>query len=568
MTPLLSPGSFSHRALALLLAWLMVVSPRAMLVADDSAKGQDHAKAEVAAMAKLLPGAAALLVIKPMQILRSPLAQGLPYEVLQAASMKETGLDPLEMQSLVIAGAPPDQGSPSYAVRATFRGPIELKPGQATAHTQEGTLKGKTYWQSQEMMAPSFYSPDAKTLVAAPDFTLRSALETPEDGNGALSPFMAKCLKAVGKDDMYLAADLATIRPFILMGLAFATDIPPELAPLKALPELLAGLEFRCNLTQKQPTELVFTANDEKAADKIIALVESMKKLAAEKSRQASEQLLASSDPVEQAMGRYQERVTKLSQEQFKLQREGDKIVLFRLDASNPDTTTVLVMTAITGTLVALLLPAIAAARDAARRTCSMNNVRQIEIGLLQYEADHACLPAYANFDTNGKPLLSWRVHVLPYLGENELYEAFHLDEPWDSQHNKKLIPRMPALFRNPTSQVPADAGTSDYLGVVGQGCAFTGGKEGLTMAEVTDGLSRTVSVVQVSDDAAEVWTCPADWKMDPANPTQGLGGLQRGGWIAGFMDASCRLVDDSIDPTVWKALLTTSGGEAVGADY
>jgi type II secretory pathway pseudopilin PulG len=293
-----------------------------------------------------------------------------------------------------------------------------------------------------------------------------------------------------------------------------------------------------------------------------------MKKLAADKARETSRKLLASSDPIEQALGRYQERMTKLSQEQVKLQREGDKIVLFRLDASNPDTTTVLVMTAITGTLVALLLPAISAAREAARRSASMNNVSHIERLFMLYESDNERLPAYANFDTDGKPLLSWRVHMLPYLGEQDLYEQFHLDEPWDSPHNKKLIPRMPSVYRNPSSRLPAEEGKSGYLGVFGNGSAFTGAKEGITSASVTDGLSRTVNLVQVADDAAEVWTCPADWTIDAENPKKGLGELHPGGWIVGFMDGSVRRIDSDIDERLWKALLTTSGGEAINGGF
>ena len=414
------------------------------------------------------------------------------------------------------------------------------------------------------MMAPSFYIPSENTLIAAPDFTLRSFVETTD--LTALSPFMAACQKAVRNDDLYLAADLAAVRPFILMGLSFASDIPPELAPLKAIPELVKGLEFRCNLTQKQPTDLVIAANDEKAADKLVSLVESVKTLAAAKASEAAEQLLASSDPVEQAMGRYQQRMTKQWQEQVRLERSGDTIVLFRVDASNPDTATVLVCTAVIGTLVALLLPAVAAAREAARRAASMNNMKQIELVLFQYEAEHERFPPYASFDPNGKPLLSWRVHVLPFLGEEELYEAFHLDEPWDSDHNQKLIPRMPAFYRNPASRLAPEEGKTGYLGVLGKGCAFNGTKEGVAMKEVADGMSNTVNLVQVADDAAEVWTKPADWNMAPATPMQGLGGLHPGGWLVGFMDGSIRQMDNDVDDVFWKACLTTSGGEAVHA--
>lgn len=569
MADLLNPRRFAHRLLSVVLAGLMVLGPRGMLLADDAGKGHGESAAAVDAMARVLPAAAAVLVLRPAQILASPLADAFPHEILQAVSLQETGLDPLDIQTLVIAASPPEQGQPSYAARATFTKAATLKPGKATEHTQPGTLGGKKYWQSQDTMAPSFYMASENTLVAAPDATLRSAFERHGDAadrdGSAPSRFMAACHKAVHDDDLYLACDLAAVRPYIQMGLAFAKDIPAELAPLKEIPGLVKAIEFRLNVTQERPTEIVVTADNEKAAEKVISLVESAKQLAAAKATAAAEQLLASSDPIEQATGRYQLRMATQLPKRVQFERSGDAIIVFRLDASNQQGQTVLVSTAVVGILVALLLPAIQSAREAARRSVSLNNVRRIELGLVQYEAENGRLPAYASIDAKGNPLLSWRVHVLPFLDEQALYEAFHLDEPWDSPHNRTLIPRMPAFYKNPASKLPADQGKSGYLGVLGKGCGFTGQKEGLTVAAIADGLSNTVNLVQVSDDAAEVWSRPADWKMDPEDLKHGLGGLHVGGWVVGFMDGSCQFITNDIDDVVWKALLTTSGNESIG---
>lgn len=68
---------------------------------------------------------------------------------------------------------------------------------------------------------------------------------------------------------------------------------------------------------------------------------------------------------------------------------------------------------------------------------------------MLAYENDHGCLPPRAVFDKDGKPLLSWRVLLFPYLNEKDLLNKFQLDEPWDGPHNRKLIGRMPATFRS-----------------------------------------------------------------------------------------------------------------------
>src|SRR3712207_2423045 len=95
------------------------------------------------------------------------------------------------------------------------------------------------------------------------------------------------------------------------------------------------------------------------------------------------------------------------------------------------------------------------------------------------YHDAHGHLPAVANFDPRGRPLLSWRVHLLPFLNEEKLYKEFHLDEPWDSEHNKKLIPRMPRVYQGPNRGLNA-AGKTIYLAPVGEAAAFPGGPKGV----------------------------------------------------------------------------------------
>ena len=81
----------------------------------------------------------------------------------------------------------------------------------------------------------------------------------------------------------------------------------------------------------------------------------------------------------------------------------------------------------------------------------SVNNLRQIGLALMNFTATNRDrLPATASYNKQGKPLLSWRVHLLPYLEHENLYKEFHLDEPWDSEHNKKLIDQMPAIYHRP----------------------------------------------------------------------------------------------------------------------
>jgi hypothetical protein len=154
----------------------------------------------------------------------------------------------------------------------------------------------------------------------------------------------------------------------------------------------------------------------------------------------------------------------------------------------------------------------------AADITCS-NNLRSIGLALHNYHDTYGRFPAVANFDKEGKPLLSWRVLILPFLEQQQLYAEFHLNESWDSEHNKKLIPRLPAVYRSPDRKL--EAGQTTYLAPVYQsaqteGTMFTGRAQGLSLAAVTDGLSNTILVADADDEHAVTWTRPDDLKYDP----------------------------------------------------
>ena len=90
-----------------------------------------------------------------------------------------------------------------------------------------------------------------------------------------------------------------------------------------------------------------------------------------------------------------------------------------------------------------------------------MQKLKELVLATHNYHDIARCFPAPAIRDERGKPLLSWRVHLLPVLGEESLYRQFHLDEPWDSEHNRKLIPSMPDVLRSPASQ--AAPGTTTF---------------------------------------------------------------------------------------------------------
>lgn len=164
---------------------------------------------------------------------------------------------------------------------------------------------------------------------------------------------------------------------------------------------------------------------------------------------------------------------------------------------------------ALSGVAVGMLLPAVQQVREAARRTQSMNNQRQLALSLLNYEAANGSLPPAYTVDADGNPLLSWRVAILPYFDQQELYDKFHHDEPWDSEHNIKLLDEMPLMFSNPSS-LPQGKGYTDYVAPVGEDSILMPGV-GMTLDAITDGLSNTVMVMEVGSSQQVPWTSPQD---------------------------------------------------------
>ena len=200
------------------------------------------------------------------------------------------------------------------------------------------------------------------------------------------------------------------------------------------------------------------------------------------------------------------------------------------------------------------------------RHEC-VNNLKQIALALHNYHSTHKSFPPAYSRDKSGHPLLSWRVHILPYLEQETLYKEFHLDEPWDSPHNRTLIDRIPQVYRCPsTGRKPADRIKTTYLAPRGKATIFPGA-EGIKINEVSDGTSNTILVVDASDDLAVTWTEPKDWEVEPELVVKGLFGHHPDGTSYVFADGSVRSLKETINLDVLKALLTRNGGEVVSAD-
>jgi hypothetical protein len=223
-----------------------------------------------------------------------------------------------------------------------------------------------------------------------------------------------------------------------------------------------------------------------------------------------------------------------------------------------------LVVIAIIGMLVVLLLPAVPAAREPARRMQCTNNMKQILIGFYNYHDIYGSLPPAYTVDNNGKPLHSWRVLILPYVEQTALYENIRLDEPWDSEHNSQFHSKVPTIFRCPSAghirevpPVPVPTGCF-YSVIDGPEAAFFGSEAKIMKSKQ---LSETIFLVERRT--------PVNW-MDPSREisfetackginvdTMGISSYHPKGVNIGLGDGSTRFLKETTDKEILRKMLT-----------
>jgi hypothetical protein len=201
-------------------------------------------------------------------------------------------------------------------------------------------------------------------------------------------------------------------------------------------------------------------------------------------------------------------------------------------------------------------------AQDAPARTEVRNLVR---IGSAFHD-HHDALKYFprAICDRGGKPLLSWRVALLPYLddeAQEKLYKEFKLDEPWDSPHNKKLIHRMPAVYAAPAVKAGApepEAHTTPYQIFTGSGTLFPKPDSKPTTSSITDGVDKTFLVAEAGKPV--VWTRPEDIDLDGKTFPK-LGGRFEGFFHAVMCAGWVRKVNSKADEKSLRALISPDDG-------
>ncbi len=215
------------------------------------------------------------------------------------------------------------------------------------------------------------------------------------------------------------------------------------------------------------------------------------------------------------------------------------------------------------GVLVGLLLPAVQAAREAARRMQCSNNMKQISLAMLNYESTYKCFPPAFTTDANGKPLHSWRTLLLPYLEQAALYNKIDLNKPWDDPVNLPFSQMLLPIYACPSGHTDSPEKTS-YQVVVDPSGIFNGPSPCKT-GTITDGLSNTILVVETDSADAVPWMAPDDTNLPTfLSRGQSRSSHHTGGGNVAIADGSVVFLSNSADPNTTSSMVSKAGGEAV----
>ena len=228
--------------------------------------------------------------------------------------------------------------------------------------------------------------------------------------------------------------------------------------------------------------------------------------------------------------------------------------------------------------LVLILFPKVRSGGhgEASRMQCRQN-LKHISLALHQYHSVYGSFPPSSISDQHNRAQHSWRVLILPFVGQDELYREYRFDEPWNGPNNRKLLKQVPAVYRCPTiERARKKSGgkpstTTSYVTVTGPRTMFRQ-NEVTRIEDITDGASRTIAVIEVADSGID-WLEPRDIRLedlvktDNHLPAIGFSSHHRGGTHVVYCDGRVRFHLDTTSANLVKQLLTIDDGEPTEVD-
>jgi type II secretory pathway pseudopilin PulG len=222
---------------------------------------------------------------------------------------------------------------------------------------------------------------------------------------------------------------------------------------------------------------------------------------------------------------------------------------------------------AVVAIAIALLVPAVQKAREAARRTQSKNNLRQMGLALQNYHDTFNVLPPGGTFNADGKEMFGWQVMLIPYMDASTLWNRLDRSVPWDDVRNQDLFRTPYPYYINP---LVADGKTTDSRGFVlshyaGNQYLFFS-NSAVSFNDLSDGLSQTIEAGEIFADFLP-YAQPGNWRHPRngihRNP-QSFGCPHAEGALILMADGRVHWIPKEINEWVFYALGTPAGKEDI----
>jgi hypothetical protein len=503
----------------------------------------------------------------------------LPLERWQEQMEKETGTDPkiVERMTIVFLALPTlaDPKSiensgcafiktakpydPTKVLETLGTGYLEQRLGDRTYYVAAGESNSATYLADDHVFVSGSRTTVAEVLrrlgLSTPDGRLRDALsQVSEDNQITIGLNPPPMLRQIGQSipDSYQA-----LRPLLaLQSAAVLVRLKSTLQPTPFGDTLFleARLVFPDDHSSKQGLEAVKSGLAQLQKDLRTALPQLEKQSQAEfpaLEKTGRSQLV----PIMKWVAQFSNRFDDSLDSREVLQQERTVVARVRLVADLPEWSVDW----------ARFFFLFYGAESITNKSASQEKLRRLAEAMFDYCAKQAedRLPPHAKFSSDGKPLLSWRVLLLPMLGEKELFRQFHFDEPWDSEHNRKLLTKMPRIFVSPNDGSPTP-GTTYYQVFVGKDTLFEE-RDGLPRSEVAKRGANTLLIVEAAD--AVPWTKPQDLEYDADKPIPKLGGNFPDGICVAFFDGKTRFINKSVDEKTLRALISRVESQKIDLD-
>ncbi|MEM1228688.1 MAG: DUF1559 domain-containing protein [Planctomycetota bacterium] len=537
-------------------SWFAIVWMISVLGWANMASGQSDAKARFSA--EHVPDTALAVAYVPVgKILRQPEVEWMPVEIFQAQVLEQVGVDIMHIDRAVIVAGVPGPMGPQLGIVIDLNQDYAISDLNPKLVDADNSIEsdGNTIYPLSDLDGFVLNRVNARRFIIGLGGMLPQIIAAAEtDADAPRGPLPKLVQTLVERDGITAILTLQSIRPMISALLQQAEpQLPSQLRGLSQIADLSDAVMINMDFALASGSmSLAILCVDDQSAKQLEALVVDMIAFGREVAVNEYSTKSEAQGPVAEATAAYVERISHRIAEMLTPTRQG-RLVKLEMEGNF----------ATVGVLTGLLLPAVQAGREAARRMQASNGLRQIGLAMHNHHAAYGSLPDRAIRGDDNQPLLSWRVALLPFLGPEgqELYEEFHLDEAWDSAHNLALVNRMPDVYVDPSVQL--DPGETVFLLPMGEQAMFA--EQGQRrFRDIRDGLSNTIMVVEADGAEAVIWTKPDDLEIDLDNPIAQLGKAHQGGFHVLLADGAIRFVSTATDTSMLRAMFTFQGGERV----